>query len=124
MQDIIKELSNKHQVKFNDSAGIERLHVTPDDNMLIETDQSTRLYTIGHLLRVDTASERTEKQIELSQIVNFTEHQEFERKVLICIDHLPSENPEAVTAIKSVITEDREWDSARREALKRLSKSD
>lgn len=80
-----------------------------------------RKYIIDALSPV-TVSERTEKQISLTQALNLSDTQEFERKVRICIDHLPNENSKTKRPKESFITKDSEWDRARTEALNQLSK--
>jgi len=89
--------------------------------MLLTKVLPKRKYIIDALSPV-TVSERTEKQISLTQVLNLSDAQEFERKVRICIDHLSNENSKTKRPKESFITKDSEWDRARTEALNQLSK--
>lgn len=68
-----------------------------------------------------SSSETTNKRPSNYRVLNLNAQQEFERKVIICMEHLPNDRLEKTASPTNPPPEDKEWERARNEALNRLS---
>lgn len=69
-----------------------------------------------------SSSETTNKRPSNYRVLHLNAQQEFERKVIICMDHLPTDRLEKTDSMTNLLPKGQEWEKARNEAFNRLSK--